>query len=67
MEALATAQDMEVVDATEDELRVAIDEQAREIFGISGEEYLDRLRNGNLPEDPAAIGLHVLARAFIQR
>jgi hypothetical protein len=63
MEALA----VEVVHATEAELLAAIDEQARAIFGISGDEYIDRLRSGTAPEDPAAVGLDVLARALIER
>lgn len=63
MEALG----VEVVHATEEDLLAAIDELAREIFGISGDEYLERLRSGSAPEDPAAVGLDVLARALIER
>ena len=63
MEAL----DVEVVHTTEAELMAAVDDQAREIFGISGDEYIARLRSGTAPEDPAAVGLDVLARALIER
>jgi hypothetical protein len=58
---------VELVQATEEDVLVAIDEQARAIFGISGEEYIDKLRSGTAPEDPAAVGLDVLARALIER
>jgi hypothetical protein len=65
MEALV--QDVDVVHASEEEIRAAIDEEARAIFGISGDEYIERLRSGTAPEDPAALGLDVLARALIER
>lgn len=58
---------VELVQATEEDLLVAIDEQARAIFGISGDEYIEKLRSGTAPEDPAAVGLDVLARALIER
>lgn len=64
METLAV--DVDVIHANEEDLLATIDEQARAIFGISGDEYIDKLRSGTAPEDPAATGLDVLARALIE-
>jgi hypothetical protein len=63
MEALT----VDVIHATDEEVLAVIDEKARAIFGISGDEYIDQLRAGTAPEVPEALGLDVLARALIER
>jgi hypothetical protein len=59
--------DVEVVDVPRDELFAALDEACREELGMTGEEFIDLLRQGQEIDDPTAIRLAILARALIER
>jgi hypothetical protein len=59
--------DVEVVDVSRDELLAALDEACRDELGITGEEFIDLVREGQEIDDPAAARLAILARALIER
>ena len=47
-------------DLTRDELLEILDTRARQYLGISGEEFMERLKKGDLPDSPAVAHLAML-------
>jgi hypothetical protein len=59
--------DVEVIDATREELLEALDEACRERLGMTAQEFMAILRSGEEPDEPGAVRLAVLASALIER
>lgn len=47
-------------DLTRDELLEILDTRARQYLGMSGEEFMERLKEGTLPDSPAVTHLAML-------
>lgn len=58
---------VEVVETPVDELLAALDEQCRELLGITGQEFMRAIREGEEIEHPSAARLAILARTLIER
>lgn len=52
----------DVIPITDDDLRLTIDREARRRLGISGEDFLSRLKRHDLPDSAAVSDIAVLAR-----
>lgn len=58
---------VEVVETPRDELFEALDEQCRELLGMTGDEFVKAIREGVEIDNPAAVRLAILARTLIEQ
>jgi hypothetical protein len=59
--------DVEVMELSAEDLHRQLDMLARDLLGITGDEFLSAIREGQEIDNPAAVRLAVLARALIDR
>jgi hypothetical protein len=60
------ALDMDVIEVPREELLAALDQRCHELLGISADEFIAAVRQGEEIDHPAAVRLAVLARTVIE-